>query len=221
MAVPFLDADARHPLQLPDGSIFEQTVWLKNVIDHPNIEVGDYTYYNDFDPVEDYASRIAPYLHPGAPERLIIGRFCQLAHGARFITSSADHPKRWFTTYPFAVFDHEQMPYFAEEFAKGRDTVIGHDVWIGHEARVMPGVSIGNGVIIGTGAVVTRDVPDWSVVVGNPARVVRRRFAPSVCEKLDQLAWWHRDVEEIRALVPVLASQDEAALDRALAAFSL
>jgi virginiamycin A acetyltransferase len=216
MAVPFLDANVRHPITLPDGSSYTNTVWLKSVIDHPNIEVGDYTYYNDFEPVNDYAARIAPYLHPGAPERLVIGRFCQFANGTRFITSSADHPKRWFTSFPFAVFDHSTFPLFAEEFAKGGDTVIGNDVWIGDSARIMPGVTLGDGVIVGSGAVVTRDVPSWSVVAGNPGRVIRRRFPGEVCDRLDRLAWWDREPEDIRELVPVLASADVDALDACL-----
>lgn len=221
MAVPFLDVDARHPLRLPDGSTYTNTVWLKNVIDHPNISVGAYSYYNDFDPVTDYAARIAPYLHPGAPERLIIGKFCQFAHGTRFITSSADHPKRWFTSFPFAVFDHDLMGHFAEEFAQGRDTQVGNDVWIGDSARIMPGVTIGDGVIIGACAVVTRDVPSWSIVAGNPGQVIRRRFDDATCARLDRLAWWDRDPEDIRTLVPLLASADGMALDAALAARGL
>ncbi|MAM60076.1 CatB-related O-acetyltransferase [Maritimibacter sp. UBA3975] len=216
MAVPFLDANARHPITLPDGSTYENTVWLKSVIDHPNIEVGDYSYYNDFEPVTDYAARIAPYLHPGAPERLVIGKFCQFANGTRFITSSADHPKRWFTSFPFAVFDHSLMDLFAEEFAKGGDTVIGNDVWIGDSARIMPGVTLGDGVIVGSGAVVTRDVPSWSIVAGNQGRVIRRRFPDAVCDRLDRLAWWDRDPDDIRTLVPVLASADVGALDDCL-----
>ncbi len=217
MPVPFLDAHARHPLTRLDGEPHVQTVQLARVIDHPNIEVGDYTYYNDFDPVEDYAARIAPYLYAGAPERLVIGRFCQFAHGTRFITSSADHPKRWFSTYPFAMFNHEVLDLYRAEFAKGRDTVVGHDVWIGHGALILPGVRIGNGAIIGAGAVVARDVPGWSVVAGNPPPEVHRRFAPEVTALLDRLAWWHLPLEEIRALLPVLASADAEALAGAVA----
>ena len=217
MPVPFLDASARHPLTRLDGEPHVQTVQLARVIDHPNIEVGDFTYYNDFDPVEDYAARIAPYLYAGAPERLVIGRFCQFAHGTRFITSSADHPKRWFSTYPFAMFNHEVLDLYRAEFARGRNAVVGHDVWIGHGALILPGVRIGNGAIIGAGAVVARDVPDWSVVAGNPASEVRRRFAPQVTALLDRLAWWDLPLEEIRALLPVLASADADALAGAVA----
>ena len=208
----FLDASLTHPITLPDGSVYPHTVWLNSVVDHPNIHIGEFTYYNDFEPVADYAARIAPYLHPGGPEHLHIGRYGQFAHGTRFITSSANHPLNWFTTYPFAVFDHDQAPYFAEEFGTGQDTHIGHDVWIGHGAMILPGVRIGNGVIVGAGAVVTRDVTDWSIVAGNPARVIRRRFADETCAMLDQLAWWDREPDEVRDLVPLLASRDEGAL---------
>jgi virginiamycin A acetyltransferase len=217
MPAPFLDAHARHPLTRLDGTPHVQTVQLARVIDHSNIEVGDYTYYNDFDPVEDYAARIAPYLYVGAPERLVIGRFCQIAHGTRFITSSADHPKRWFSSYPFAMFNHEVLDLYQAEFAIGRDTMVGHDVWIGHGALILPGVTIGNGAIIGAGAVVVRDVPGWSVVAGNPASEVRRRFVPEVTALLDRLAWWDLPLEEIRTLLPVLASADVDALAGAVA----
>lgn len=214
----FLDAHLRHPILLPDGQSYPNTVWLNQVIDHPNISVGDFTYYNDFEPVTDHAARIAPYLYPNAPERLTIGKFGQFAHGTRFITASADHPKAWFTSYPFAVFNHDCMGLFAEEFGKGGDTVIGHDVWIGHGAMVLPGVTVGHGAIIGAGAVVSRDVPDYAVVAGNPARVVRMRFAPEVIALLLQLAWWHREVEEIQRLLPLLASADITALEAAVGA---
>ena len=215
-ARPFADASTPHPIILSDGTIYPHSVWLNRVIDHPNIHVGDYTYYNDFDPVADYAARIAPYLHPGAPEHLHIGRYGQFAHGTRFVTTSANHPLDWFTTYPFGIFNHQLLPLFAEEFGKGRDTRIGHDVWIGHNAMILPGVTIGNGVIVGAGAVVAKDVPDWSIVAGNPARVIRRRFPDAICGKLDRLVWWDRAPEEVSGLIPLLVSHDVAALDRAL-----
>ncbi len=172
VAVPYLDAAARHPIVLPDGSTYPNTAYPKQVIDHLNISVGDFTYYNDFEPMADCSARIAPYLHPGAPERLRIGKFCQFAHGTRFITASANHPKGWLTAYPFAVFDRASKQIFAEEFAKGSDTHIGHN------AMVLPGFTLGHGVIVGAGAVVARDEPDYAVVAGNPARVVRMCSTP-------------------------------------------
>lgn len=210
----FLDAFVRHPILLPDGQSYPNTVWLNQVIDHPRMEVGDFTYYNDFDPVTDYAARVAPYLHAMSAERLRIGRFGQFAHGTRFITASADHPKHWFTSYPFAIFNPEVMDLFAEEFATGQDTVIGHDVWIGHNAMILPGVTVGDGSIVGAGAVVSRDVPPYAVVAGNPAQVVRMRFPPDVVEVLLDLGWWHWPLDRIRDALPVLTSADVAALRR-------
>lgn len=211
MPAPFLDAALRHPLTNIHGEPHTQTVQLARVIDHPNIEVGDFSYYNDFEPVEDYAARIAPYLYAGAPERLRIGKFCQIAHGVRFL-AAGNHPMDGYSTYPFSMFDHALMEHYAGLFAPRPDTSVGHDVWIGQEAMVLPGVSIGNGSVIGAGAVVARDVPAWSIVVGNPGRVLRRRFPDAVIALLDRLEWWHLPLEEIRALVPVLASGDRARL---------
>lgn len=216
MPAPFLDASLRHPLIDIHGEPHVQTVQLASVIDHPNITVGDFTYYNDFDLVEDYAARIAPYLYAGAPERLVIGRFCQIAHGVRFL-AAANHPMDGFSTYPFSMFDHSLMEHYGSMFAEKPDTVIGHDVWLGQEAKILPGVTIGNGAVIGTGAVVAKDVPAWSVVVGNPGRVLRRRFEDHVIALLDRLAWWDLPLEEVRALVPVLASGDAGALEEAVA----
>lgn len=210
--MPLLDASLRHPLTLPDGTLYTNTVFLNQVIDHPNIEVGDYTYYNDFEPVADYAARLAPYLHPGAPERLVIGKYCQFAHGTRFISSSADHPKRWFTTYPFAVFNHATMPLFEAEFSKGRDTVVGNDVWIGHGAVILPGATIGDGVIVGAGAVVGGEVPPYTVVAGNPAKPVRQRFDGETIEMLEELRWWDLPIDEVEQILPILASADAKAL---------
>ncbi|CUH66169.1 Virginiamycin A acetyltransferase [Thalassovita gelatinovora] len=215
----FLDASLRHPIRLPDGTSYPNTVWLAQVIDHPNMRIGDFTYYNDFDPVDDYAARIAPYLHPGAPETLIIGKFGQFAHGTRFITSSADHPKRWFSAYPFAVFNHDCMDLYAEEFGTGRDTVIGNDVWIGHNAMILPGVTVGDGAIIGAGAVVRRDVDPYMVMGGNPAEPIRRRFSQQVTALLLRLRWWDLELDQIRAILPVLASADVVGLQDAVARY--
>jgi virginiamycin A acetyltransferase len=124
--------------------------------------------------------RLAPYLHPGAPERLRIGRFVQIAHGARFITSSANHPMGGFSTYPFLIFRPETMGAYARDAAAFEDTVVGPDVWIGHGALILPGVTLGAGVVVGAGAVVARDAPPYAVVAGAPARVVRMRFPPEV-----------------------------------------
>lgn len=206
-------ATSAHPIILPDGSEHRPTVHLARVIAHPNIEIGDYTYYSDFGDVADYASKLAPYLYPGAPEKLTIGRFCQFAHGVRFITASANHPTRGFSTYPFRVFDPQTMDAYAEEVAERGDTVVGNDVWLGYETLVMPGVTIGNGAIAGARSVITRDVPDYAIVAGNPARIVRMRFEPAAVERLNALAWWNWPQERIEACAEAIEHGDLEALE--------
>ncbi|TGD41494.1 antibiotic acetyltransferase [Pseudotabrizicola sediminis] len=215
--MPFLNPLATHPLVFPDGRVHPDMVHLNRVIDHPNITIGDHTYANDFTPPQDWAAHLAPYLYSGAPERLIIGRFCQIAHGVRFITASANHAMNGFTTYPFGVFDRDTLATYRDSFAGLPDTVIGNDVWIGHGALILPGVTMGNGVIVGAGAVVAHDVPDYAVVAGNPARVLRLRFAPQVIARLIALAWWDRPLERIRGALPTLIAADIDALEAAFA----
>ncbi|MDP2080150.1 MAG: CatB-related O-acetyltransferase [Pseudotabrizicola sp.] len=219
--MPFLNQNAMHPLVFPDGRTHLGMVHLNRVINHPNMCIGDHSYANDFSPPEDWASHLAPYLYPGAPERLSIGRFCQIAHGARFITGSANHAMGGFTTYPFGVFDRETLAAYRDSFA-GRpdanpDTIIGHDIWIGHGALILPGVSLGHGVIVGAGAVVARDVPDYAIVVGNPARVTRLRFAPHVIARLVALAWWDQPLARVQSALPALLGTD---IDKLEAAFA-
>lgn len=208
----FLDADALHPMRFADGSPNLSMVHLARAIAHPNIEIGDFTYANDFDPPADWAARLAPYTYPGASERLRIGRFCQIAHGARFLTASANHPMAGISTYPFAIFDPELLEPYKAGMQGLPDTVVGHDVWIGHGALILPGAELGNGVIVGAGAVVRGRVPPYAVVAGNPARVIRHRFAPDDITTLEALAWWHWPLERIRDAVTALAAADVAAL---------
>jgi virginiamycin A acetyltransferase len=165
-----LDPLRTHPLRFADGTTHPDMVHLNRVIDHPNITIGDFTYANDFAPPTDWAARLAPYLYPGAPERLVIGRFCQIAHGVRFITASANHDMTGLTTYPFPVFDPALIEGYKATFTGLPDTVIGHDVWIGHGVIILPGCrKVGDGAVIAAGAIVTVSVvsqlqmPDGSV----------------------------------------------------------
>lgn len=215
MPRPFLDANLRHPITLPDGSQHAGTVHLNQVIDHPNIAIGDYSYYSGFETPADYAAALAPYLYPGAPERLTIGRFCQIGHGVRLITSSANHAMDGFSTYPFAVFNQELIGDYAAAVDNRQDTVIGNDVWFGFESVVMPGVTIGNGAIIAARSVVTRDVADYAIVGGNPGCLIRKRYPDDVIERLLALSWWDWDFERIGRHVNLITGADIEALERA------
>lgn len=206
----FPDASRAYPVTLPDGSDHAGTVFLSRVIDHPGWEVGDYTYASDFDPPADWASHLAPYLF-GGPERLRIGRYCQIAHGVRFITSGANHAMDGLTTFPFPIFNPAQIGSYQPDT---RDTMIGHDVWLGYGAMVCPGARIGNGVMVGAGAVVRGTVPDYAIVTGNPAQVMRMRFDTQSIARLLELAWWHWPAEAVAAATPALLAGDIDALAR-------
>lgn len=216
--MPFLDAARRHPLVFPDGTVHPNMVHLNQVIDHPNIQIGDFTYANDFDPPGDagWASRLAPYLYPGAPERLVIGRFCQIAHGVRFITASANHAMQGLTTYPFPVFDPAGIASYRDSFTGLPDTEIGHDVWIGHGAMILPGARIGCGATIGAGAVVAGEVAPYAIVAGNPARLIRYRLPEATIARMLQIAWWDWPPEQIEQALPALMAADPDALVKAV-----
>jgi virginiamycin A acetyltransferase len=206
----WLNPDKTYPIALPDGTEIRNTVYLNKVINHPRITVGDFSYASSFDPVEDWAQTLAPYLFPISREKLVIGRFCQIAHGARFITSSANHPMGGFSTFPFRVLRPETMgDYLNLPF---RDTVVGNDVWIGMNALIMPGVTIGDGAIIATGAVVAKDVAPYSIVGGNPATLIRQRFDDATIAELLRIRWWDWTPEKIAANLAAIEGADLAAL---------
>ncbi|MEQ9258223.1 MAG: CatB-related O-acetyltransferase [Roseovarius sp.] len=218
MPHPFPDAHTRHPLTLPDGSLHQGTVFLKPALEHPRIEAGEYTYASAHEPPEDWAARLAPYLYPQSAERLVLGKFCQIADGVTFVTSSANHRRDGFSTYPFAVFDggfEEARPSLPAQ--PGPDTVVGHDVWFGQGARILPGARIGSGVIVGAGAVVGGHVPDYAVVAGNPGRVVRMRFDADTIARLLEIAWWDWPIGRILAHEAAICGADLAALEAAAA----
>lgn len=200
-----LDAKAIHPITLPDGTVYRDTVYLKNVINHPRMEIGDFSYYTHSGKIEDTALILAPFLGHSVRERLVIGKFAQIARGTYFITSSANHPMDGFTTYPFRIFKPETFGYTDLPI---KDTIVDHDVWIGQNAAIMPGVHIGSGAIIAAASVVTRNVPPYAVVGGNPATIIRMRYASDVIGELLQLAWWDWPVDKIEANLPALTSGD-------------
>lgn len=213
MSSRFTDPGVLHPVILPDGTPHHGTVFLSVALTHPRIEVGAYTYASAHHPPGDWAAHLAPYLYPTSPERLRIGRFCQIAHGVQFITASANHRYDGCSSFPFAIFgggDPVGRPSMPEP---GPDTCVGHDVWIGTGALILPGAQIGNGVIVGAGAVVSGIVPPYSVVAGNPARVVRRRFDDDTVARLEQLGWWHWPIEQILSAEAEICGGDIDALE--------
>ena len=179
----------------------KQTVYLKNVITDPSITVGDYTMYNDFvnDPVGFERNNVL-YHYPINRDRLIIGKFCSIACGAKFLFNSANHTLSSLSTYPFPLFFEEwglEKRSVAASWDNKGDIVIGNDVWIGYEAVIMAGVTIGDGAIIGARAVVTKDVPPYTVAGGIPAKPIKKRYPEETIAALSELKWWDWPEERI------------------------
>ena len=184
----------------------KETIYLKSTITDPNIIVGDYTMYNDFanDPTK-FENNNVLYHFPVNKEKLIIGRYCSIACGAKFMFTSGNHNMTSLSTYPFPIFDEEwglNGANITDAWNNDGDIVIGNDVWIGYEAVIMQGVHIGDGAIIGTRAVVTKDVPDYTIVGGVPAKEIRKRFSEDVIAKLIDLQWWNWDDEKVQKNLP-------------------
>lgn len=202
------DPNVKHPMP---G--FPRVCFIKNTVTNPNIVIGDYTYYDDPVDAEDFERNVL-YHYPFVGDRLIIGRYCAIATGVRFIMNGANHKMSGFSTYPFFIFSNgwERVTPSAHEFPMKGDTVIGNDVWIGYESLFLPGVRVGDGAVIAARSVVAADVEPYTIVGGNPARPIRRRFPDEVVALLLQLAWWNRDPAWITAHLEAITGGDLAAL---------
>ncbi len=185
-----------------------QTVYLNSVVTGENIEVGDYTIYNDFanDP-RDFEKNNVLYHYPINGDKLKIGRFCSIACGAKFLFTSGNHTMRSLSNYTFPIFFDEwnlDAKNICSAWDNKGDIVLGNDVWVGYEAVIMSGVTIGNGAIIGTRAVVTKDVPPYTIVGGVPAKPIRKRFDDDTIRALENLRWWDWEREKIaRSIVAI------------------
>ncbi len=178
--------------------IKKQCIFLKQFITKKNIIIGDYTYYDDPKGPENFEKENVPYLYEFSKEKLIIGKFCALATGVKFITSSANHKLDGFSAYPFGIMGNgwEKEQDMSQLPNKG-DTVIGNDIWFGYYSTIMPAVRIGDGAIIAAKSVVVKDVPPYSVVGGNPAKVIKMRFDDKTIRMILEIKWWDWTKEKI------------------------
>ncbi len=183
---------------------YEQEIYVKPTITNPNIIVGDFTYIAD----RDFESHVTHH-YDFIGDRLIIGKFCQIAAGVEFVMNGANHQMNAVSTFPFYTLAGWNMtpPGLKDLPIKG-DTVIGNDVWIGQNAVILPGVQIGDGAIIGADSVVGSDVEPYTIVVGNPAKRIRKRFDEEMIALLLAFRWWDKPIREIDSLIPVLTSSD-------------
>lgn len=198
--------DARSPYPVAGHP---RVAFLKNHITRPNIIVGDYTYYDDPEGVAAFERNVL-YHFEFTGDRLVIGKFCAIATGTKFVMNGGHHNLAALSSYPFLIFGGawaENMPA-GYEFPMRGDTIIGNDVWLGYDSLIMPGVTIGDGAVVGARAVVTRDVAPYQVVAGNPARVVRSRFDEATIAALLEIRWWDWDIGKITRNLPAICGTD-------------
>lgn len=198
----------KHPI-----AIFPQICFIKNTVANPKIIIGDYTYYDDPEDSENFERNVL-YHYPFSQDKLIIGKFCALARGVKFIMNGANHKISGFSTYPFQIFgnDWERVTPADHELPFKGDTVVGNDVWIGYESVIMPGVQIGDGAIVAAKSVVVNNVPPYTIVGGNPAKIIKQRFTDEIVNTLLEIAWWNWDIKKISANLETIVAADIEAL---------
>lgn len=187
------------PSELHPMAGFPQVCFIRNTVNAPNVEIGEYTYYDDPAGAENFVRDNVLYHYSFIGDKLVIGRYCALATGVQFIMNGANHKMSGFSTYPFGIFSkgwEAAQPAPGDLPYKG-DTVVGNDVWIGYNALIMPGVKIGDGAIVAARSVVVSDVEPYAIVGGNPARVIRKRFTDKTCAELQKIAWWNWPVDKV------------------------
>ena len=183
--------------------------FIKNVITRPNIEVGDYTYYDDINGADKFEEHVMHH-YEFLGDKLIIGKFCQIASGIKFIMNGANHRMNSVTTYPFNIMGNgwEKVTPKLEDLPFKGDTIIGNDVWIGQNVTILPGVHIGDGAIIGANSVVTKDIPPYHIAGGNPCKIIRKRFNEEFIDYLEEIKWWDWEEKKIFDNLEILCSND-------------
>ena len=183
---------------------YDKEIYVKPTIKNKNIIVGDFTYIAD----SEFESHVTHH-YDRIGDKLIIGKFCQIASGVEFVMNGANHQMNAVSTFPFYTLEGWNMvPPSIEDLPNKGDTVIGNDVWIGQNATILPGVHIGNGAIIGANSVVASDVEAYTIVAGNPVKPIRKRFDNELIDLLESFKWWDKSIEEIDSLIPILTSND-------------
>ena len=165
---------------------YDKEIYIKPTIKNKNIIVGDFSYIAD----SDFESHVTHH-YEWNNDKLIIGKFCQIASGVEFVMNGANHQMNAVSTFPFYTLEGwEQTPPTQNDLPIKGDTIIGNDVWIGQNATILPGVHIGDGAIIGANSVIGSDVDPYTIVVGNPARPIRKRFDDETISALLETKWW-------------------------------
>ena len=205
------DSNILYPIEGSDSLVF-----LKNCVKASNIFVGDYTYFDDRkNGPELFETDNVLYNYNHSKVKLVIGKFCAIAAQTRFIMTG-DHKLDAISTYPFPIFQQGwERAFNIQDLPVKGDIIVGNDVWFGYDSLIKNGVTIGNGAIIAARAVVVKDVPAYSIVAGNPAKVVKMRFDHTIIERLQSIAWWDWDIAKINRNLALICSLDVDLLEAA------
>jgi virginiamycin A acetyltransferase len=160
-------------------------------------EFGDYTYGYDSLIVKDFETG----------EKLRIGKFCSLSSNITILLGG-NHPIKNVSTYPFGVLNTNKFSGSINIEKITKDTVIGNDVWIGHGVTILTGVTIGDGAVIAANSNVVKDVEPYSIVGGNPAKFIKKRFTDEQITDLLDIKWWNLDDNKINEILPHICSDN-------------
>lgn len=157
-------------------------------------EIGEWTYGNP---------RVISW-HEGTT--LKIGRFCSISRPVTILLGG-EHRIDWVTTYPFSTICAKAKKFLGHPHSQG-NVIIENDVWIGTDVLILSGVTIGNGAVVAARSVVTEDVAPYSIIGGNPAKLIRYRFKKSIIKELERIAWWNWPLSKIEEAWPLLLSSN-------------
>ena len=193
---------------------YRSYIFINQAVSNPKIIAGEYSYYAGYNHGKNFEDCVCYLDEKDADsdcDKLVIGKFCMIASGVKFLLDGNQGHRDWITAYPLSYllegYDVENNTPPPGYTCKG-DTVVGNDVWIGTEALIMQGINIGDGAVIAARSVVTKDVPPYAIVGGNPAKLIRYRFSREEIEKLLLVKWWNWDIEKIRQNLNLLQSSN-------------
>lgn len=172
----------------------QKSIYLRDNPSFAKHEIGEYTYGTPI--IKSWDDKT----------HLKIGKFCSIAGNVQILLGG-EHRTDWITTYPFNALFTEAAHFTGHPSTKG-DVIIGNDVWIGQNAIILSGVTIGNGAVIGAGSVVSKDVPAYSIVTGNPTKIIRYRFTEDQITRLEKIAWWNWSDGKVLEALPLMLNDN-------------